>query len=123
MINEKIITLSNFQSENAIIKNPDQFIDKSNYTQAQIKSMKSISNKDKEDIEMSDFITRKEFEQFEKRIDANLQNINDKLDKLPGQIEDKINLSNEKMKNTQMKWFIGIILTLIGLAGRIFGIY
>lgn len=93
-------------------------------------SPKILDNSIKEADSMTDFIERKEFEQFEKRIDANLANINDKLDKLPSQIEDKINLSSEKMKNTQMKWFIGIILsiisllfTLIGLAGRIFGLY
>lgn len=72
---------------------------------------------------MDQYVTRKEFEQFEKRIDSNLQSINEKLDKLPSQIEDKINLSNEKMKTSQLKWFIGIIVALAGLAGRIFGVY
>ncbi|MEK4758540.1 hypothetical protein NSS69_11430 [Macrococcus sp. FSL W8-0367] len=86
-------------------------------------SPKISDNSIKEADSMPDFIERKEFEQFEKRIDDNLSNINSKLDKLPDQIETKINLSAEKMKNSQMKWFIGIIVSILGLAGRIFGIY
>lgn len=86
-------------------------------------STKLSHNMGKEADPMTNYIERKEFEQFEKRIDDNLSNINSKLDKLPDQIETKINLSAEKMKNSQMKWFIGIIVSILGLAGRIFGIY
>lgn len=68
-------------------------------------------------------ITEREFEQFENRINDKLSNIDSKVDKIPESLDQKIELHFEKMKNTQTKWFIGVLIALLGLAGRIFGIY
>lgn len=68
-------------------------------------------------------ITEREFEQFEKRIDDKLSSIESKIDSIPDALDTKIELQFEKMKNTQIKWFIGIILTILGIAGRVFGLY
>lgn len=72
---------------------------------------------------MSEFIERKEFEQFEKRMDEKLNALTGKIDELPSRIEDKTKYQISEMKNTQMKWFVATIIAIIGLAGRIFGIY
>ncbi|PTJ81563.1 hypothetical protein BUZ84_06025 [Mammaliicoccus sciuri] len=72
---------------------------------------------------MSEFISRKEFEQFEKRIDDKFDNLNNKLDELPERIEDKIKFQISEMKNTQMKWFIGTLIAILGVAGKVFGLY
>ncbi|QJF26305.1 hypothetical protein HF021_04765 [Mammaliicoccus vitulinus] len=72
---------------------------------------------------MNEYISRKEFEQFEKRIDDKFDNLNDKIDDLPMKIEDKIKLQISEMKNTQMKWFIGTLIAILGVAGKVFGFY
>lgn len=38
-------------------------------------------------------------------------------------VDNKIEANINKMKETQTKWFIVTILAILGLAGRIFGIY
>ncbi|WP_323702676.1 hypothetical protein [Mammaliicoccus sp. Dog046] len=72
---------------------------------------------------MSEFIERKEFDQFEKRIDDKFDNLNKKIDELPLKIEDKIKFQISEMKNTQIKWFIGTLIVIICLAGKAFGVY
>lgn len=92
-----------------------------------------------------DYITRPEFEQHEK----NMNNRFDSLDNSNSRIEEnvkegkkelkeairtnkseilelvdnKIEANINKMKETQTKWFIVTILAILGLAGRIFGLY
>ncbi len=72
---------------------------------------------------MPDFLSKGEFDQFEKRIDQRLDTIEGKVDDLPTRLDDKIKLHFETMKNSQMKWFIGVLIALAGLAGRIFELY
>ena len=72
---------------------------------------------------MSEFIERKEFDPFEKRIDDKFDNLNKKIDDLPLKIEDKIKFQIAEMKNTQIKWFIGTLIAIICLAGKAFGMY
>ena len=63
-------------------------------------------------VSMSDkYITKEVFEQFEKRID-------DKLDALPDRMDAKIS----KFEAKQTKWFVGILITLIGTFLKVFGI-
>lgn len=110
------------------------------------KSTGTLGFKEVEVSNMSmDYITRPEFEQHE----LNMNNRFDSLDKSNSDIEEnvkegkkelkeairtnksevlelvdtKIEASINKMKETQTKWFIGTILVILGLAGRIFGIY
>lgn len=82
-----------------------------------------LKNLEGAEIDMSEYISKGEFEQYEKRVDEKLSNINDKIDDIPNKLDNKIELHFEKMKNSQMKWFIGILLALAGLAGRAFGWY
>lgn len=79
--------------------------------------------RENEVLNMSEYISRKEFEQFEKRMDEKLDTLTGKIDELPNRIEDKTKYQIAEMKNTQMKWFIATIITIASLAGRIFGIY
>ncbi|WP_323702837.1 hypothetical protein [Mammaliicoccus sp. Dog046] len=79
---------------------------------------------------MSDFIERKEFEQFEKRIDDNFKNLNSKIDSLPIIFEDKIDKHVNKAKVELIMWIIGtaiasggLILTAIGIGAKLLGIY
>lgn len=74
-------------------------------------------------IDMSNYVSKGEFEQYEKRIDEKLSSINNKIDDIPSKLDSKIELHFEKMKNSQMKWFIGVLIALAGLAGRLFGLY
>ncbi|MDH9922002.1 hypothetical protein PZL33_07430 [Staphylococcus hominis] len=71
----------------------------------------------------NNFISKGEFEQYEKRIDEKFNNLNSKIDDLPKRIDEKIQFRISEMKNTQMKWFIATLIALAGLAGRIFGLY
>ena len=67
-------------------------------------------------VSMSDkFITKEVFEQFEKRID-------DKLDALPDRMADKMDAKISKFEAKQTKWFVGILITLIGTFLKVFGI-
>ena len=42
---------------------------------------------------MSEYIERKEFEQYEKRIDEKFDNLNSKIDALPKIFEDKLEIA------------------------------
>lgn len=72
---------------------------------------------------MDNFVTRKEFEQFEKRMDENLKSINSTIDGIPDRIDEKLDTKIEKMKNEQMRWFAVTIIGILGIAGRVFGLY
>ncbi|WP_159454518.1 hypothetical protein [Staphylococcus cornubiensis] len=43
--------------------------------------------------DMSEYISRKEFEQFEKRIDDNFKHLNSKMDSLPDRFSDKMEIA------------------------------
>ncbi|MGK9044907.1 hypothetical protein [Mammaliicoccus vitulinus] len=86
---------------------------------------------------MSDFITRNEFEQFEKRVDERFDTLNGKIDRLPDIIQDKIiismnnlekginetNKKNRKMVITSVLSGMGILIAFAGLIGNIFGVF
>ncbi|MFI3547387.1 hypothetical protein V5G65_15240 [Mammaliicoccus sciuri] len=123
MTNEKVSRPEKFKLENRderITKNLDK-LPKASGLDFQKHSIGNISSS--EVIDMSEFISRKEFEQFEKRIDDKFDNLNNKLDELPERIEDKIKFQISEMKNTQMKWFIGTLIAILGVAGKVFGLY
>ncbi|UXV31681.1 hypothetical protein [Mammaliicoccus sciuri] len=123
MTNEKVSRPEKFKLENRderITKNLDK-LPKASGLDFQKHSIGNISSN--EVIDVSEFISRKEFEQFEKRIDDKFDNLNNKLDELPERIEDKIKFQISEMKNTQMKWFIGTLIAILGVAGKVFGLY
>lgn len=123
MTNEKVSRPEKFKLENRderITKNLDK-LPKASGLNFQKHSIGNISSN--EVIDVSEFISRKEFEQFEKRIDDKFDNLNNKLDELPERIEDKIKFQISEMKNTQMKWFIGTLIAILGVAGKVFGLY
>ncbi|WP_241958133.1 hypothetical protein [Mammaliicoccus sciuri] len=123
MTNEKVSRPEKFKLENRderITKNLDK-LSKASGLNFQKHSIGNISSN--EVIDVSEFISRKEFEQFEKRIDDKFDNLNNKLDELPERIEDKIKFQISEMKNTQMKWFIGTLIAILGVAGKVFGLY
>ncbi|ALM56951.1 hypothetical protein [Staphylococcus equorum] len=79
---------------------------------------------------MSEFIERKEFEQFEKRIDNNFNNLNSKIDNLPSTFEDKIEKHVSNAKFQLVMWIIGtsiatgsLLIGAIGLGAKLLGIY
>lgn len=84
---------------------------------------KAIKATQEEVEDMSEYLRKGEFEQYEKRIDEKFNNLNSEIDKLPERIDEKIKLQISEMKNAQMKWFIATFIALAGLAGRIFGLY
>lgn len=73
---------------------------------------------------MSEYIRKDTFEQFEKRID-------DKLDNLPERMADKIDAKISGLEARQTKWFVGIAITagigtlslLIGAIGVLVSIF
>lgn len=78
---------------------------------------------------MSEFIERKEFEQFEKRIDDNFKNLNSKIDSLPDTFEDKIEKHVSNAKFQLVMWIIGTSITTgslligaIGLGAKLLGL-
>lgn len=103
-------------SHNRSQKISDEF-----FKQEEIKS--SFSNFGGGGGSMDNYVTRKEFEQFEKRVDDNLKSINASIVSLPERIDEKVDVKIEKMKNTQLIYFIGTIVAITGIAGRIFGLY
>lgn len=66
---------------------------------------------------MSDYIGRREFEQYEKRIDKHLTIVEEKVDELPNQISKdmKILLNDYDKKRRSGNWFV-IGLTLTGVS-------
>lgn len=88
-------------------------------------------------IDMSEYISRKEFEQYEKRIDAQFDTINSKIDNLPNLLADKITISlnqyekdikrdSKENRKAIITWILsgtGILIALAGLIGRVVGLY
>ncbi|HAR6132482.1 MULTISPECIES: hypothetical protein [Staphylococcus] len=63
------------------------------------KESKGLSIRDEEVKTMPEFIERKEFEQFEKRIDDNFKHLNSKIDSLPDRFADKMEIAlNQQME-------------------------
>ncbi|WP_239739460.1 hypothetical protein [Mammaliicoccus sp. P-M59] len=97
----------------------------------------------------NDYVTRAEFQMLEKHINTRFDLIESSLKEVKNELkndikseshqrmreseslkEDIINLVDQKisanisnMKDAQNKWFIATILVVLGLAGRIFGVY
>ncbi len=79
---------------------------------------------------MNDYITKETFEQMEKRIDDKFEHLSDKIDDLSKIMENNMKLmeSNVKyqiseIKNIQFKWFIGTMIAIACVAGKVFGLY
>lgn len=72
---------------------------------------------------MSDYITKETFEQMEKRIDDKFEHLFDKIDDLPKIMESNMKYQISEMKNIQFKWFIGTMIAIAGVAGKVFGLY
>ena len=105
-------------------------IDLSGYKQAIGLEFSSDFTDKKEVSNMSEFIERKEFEQFEKRIDDNFKNLNSKIDSLPDTFEDKIEKHVSNAKFQLVMWIIGTSITTgslligaIGLGAKLLGLY
>lgn len=75
----------------------------------------NVGNGSKGGNDMSNYVDKDVFEQFEKRID-------DKLDSLPDRMADKMDAKISKFETRQTKWLVGIGLTLIGTFLKVFGI-
>ncbi|WP_426381533.1 hypothetical protein [Mammaliicoccus lentus] len=72
---------------------------------------------------MSDYITKETFEQMEKRIDDKFGHLSDKIDDLLKIMENNMKYQISEMKNIQFKWFIGTMIAIAGVAGKVFGLY
>lgn len=112
-------------------------IDLSDYEQAIGLEFSSDFTDKKEVSVMSEYITRKEFEQYEKRIDENFKHLNSKLDNLPNILSDKITISLNDYENRIRKdrkddkksiitWSIsgtGLLIAILGLIAKLLGWY
>ncbi|GGH99632.1 MULTISPECIES: hemolysin XhlA family protein [Mammaliicoccus] len=123
MANEKISRLDKFKLENRDERITKDLKELSKASGLDFHQYSAGSISSNEVLNMNEYISRKEFEQFEKRIDDKFDNLNHKIDDLPMKIEDKIKLQISEMKNTQMKWFIGTLIAILGVAGKVFGFY
>lgn len=83
---------------------------------------------------MSNFVTKDEFSQYEKRIDDKFTHLNDKIDSLPERMADKMNLAvateinklkdeMQKENKTNVRWFIGIAVSIVLGLLKLFGIF
>ncbi|MCD3219522.1 hypothetical protein GP484_06555 [Mammaliicoccus sciuri] len=86
---------------------------------------------------MSEYVTRNEFEQYEKRVDERFDTLNNKNDHLPNIIQDKITISmnnlersinetnkkNRKAVITSVLSGVGVLITVAGLIGNILGVF
>ena len=86
---------------------------------------------------MSEYVTRNEFEQYEKRVDERFDTLNNKIDHLPNIIQDNITISmnnlersiNETNKKNRKAVIasvlsgVGVLITLAGLIGNILGVF
>ncbi|WP_426361106.1 hypothetical protein [Mammaliicoccus sciuri] len=86
---------------------------------------------------MSEYVTRNEFEQYEKRVDERFDTLNNKIDYLPNIIQDKITISmnnlersinetnkkNRKAVITSVLTGVGVLITVAGLIGNILGVF
>lgn len=93
----------------------------------------------------SEYVTRLEFEHYQKHMNARFDNIDNNINELKEllnatnndlkdrikntrletleALNSKIESSINKMKHAQTKWFIVTVIAISALAGRIFGIY
>ena len=93
------------------------------------------SNSTYEEVyKMSEYIERKEFEQFEKRIDDRFKSLESKIDDIPNRLSDKLQLAlNEQMesfrkerkedKKSIITWTISgnsLIVAIAGLLAKLF---
>jgi len=93
------------------------------------------SNSTYEEVDkMSEYIERKEFEQYEKRIDEKFDNLNSKIDSLPEIFSDKLKIAlNERAdkerrerkddKKAIIGWSISgtsLIIAFLGILGKAF---
>ncbi|KTT79325.1 hypothetical protein [Mammaliicoccus sciuri] len=86
---------------------------------------------------MSEYVTRNEFEQYEKRVDERFDTLNNKIDYLPNIIQDKITISmnnlersinetnkkNRKAVITSVLSGVGVLIAVAGLIGNILGVF
>ncbi|MCD8770012.1 hypothetical protein [Mammaliicoccus sciuri] len=86
---------------------------------------------------MSEYVTRNEFEQYEKRVDERFDTLNNKIDHLPNIIQDNITISmnnlersinetnkkNRKAVITSVLSGVGVLITVAGLIGNILGVF
>lgn len=94
------------------------------------------SNSTYEEVyKMSEYIERKEFERYEKRIDEKFDNLNSKIDSLPEIFSDKLKIAlNERAdkerrerkddKKAIIGWSISgtsLIIAFLGILGKAFG--
>lgn len=93
------------------------------------------SNSTYEEVyKMSEYIERKEFEQFEKRIDDRFKSLESKIDDIPNRLSDKLQLAlNEQMesfrkerkedKKSIITWTLSgtsLIVAIAGLLAKLF---
>lgn len=93
------------------------------------------SNSTYEEVyKMSEYIERKEFEQFEKRIDDRFKSLESKIDDIPNRLSDKLQLAlNEQMENFRKErkedkksiitWTLSgtsLIVAIAGLLAKLF---
>lgn len=93
------------------------------------------SNSTYEEVDkMSEYIERKEFEQFEKRIDDRFKSLESKIDDIPNRLSDKLQLAlNEQMesfrkerkedKKSIITWTLSgtsLIVAIAGLLAKLF---
>jgi seryl-tRNA synthetase len=93
-------------------------------------NINNSNNTVNEVIDMSEFIGRKEFEQFEKRIDDKFDTINSKIDNLPNILEDKIEKHVNSAKLQLIIWIVGtsiasggLLIALLTFVAKLFGLY
>ncbi|KTT79868.1 hypothetical protein NS202_12115 [Mammaliicoccus sciuri] len=112
-------------------------IDLSQYKKAAGFEIPIDSNIKNEVSDMSEYISRKEFEQYEKRIDDQFATINTKIDNLPNTLADKITIAlnqyekeikrdSKENRKAVITWILsgtGILIALAGLIGRVIGLY
>lgn len=88
-----------------------------------------------EAIDMSDYLQKGEFEQYEKRIDERINHLNSKIDALPELFADKLEIALGKRAEDERKerkddkkaiigWSISgtsLIIAFLGILGKAFG--
>lgn len=130
MTNEKVSRPEKFKLENRderITKNLDK-LPKASGLDFQKHSIGNINSN--EVIDVSEFISRKEFEQFEKRIDDKFDTINSKIDNLPSILEDKIEKHVSSAKLQLIIWIVGtsiasggVLIALLTFVAKLIGLY
>lgn len=87
-------------------------------------------NEKTEVTNMSEYISRKEFEQYEKRIDDKFDTLNSKIDNLPNILEDKIEKHVNSAKLQLIIWIVGtsiasggVLIALLTFVSKLIGLY